>query len=93
MGFIGTETALPDALGLPLGPRGTIQASEAQAYGTGGYARPFPVYSPPEMPDAAPAWSYGPSGKAGRPRWPVMRICRPGRKPGAGTHPGNQGSM
>ena len=26
MGFIGTETALPDALGLPLGPRGTIQA-------------------------------------------------------------------
>lgn len=42
MGFIGTETALPDALGLPLGPRGTIQASEAQAYGTGGYRTSLP---------------------------------------------------
>ena len=42
MGFTGTETALPNALGLPLGPRGTIQASEAQAYGTGGYSTSLP---------------------------------------------------
>lgn len=67
MGFIGTETALPDALGLPLGPRGTIQASEAQAYGTGGYRTSLPgVFAAGDGPDAAPAWSYGPSGKAGR---------------------------